>query len=124
MCAEMIVQTARICPHCRTPFDDAGLPIAAPPAGSAPQSDATGGIIPYKNAPALIAYYCGVFSIIPCFPIGFVGLVLGIIGLRKARRMPEVKGKVHAWIGILVGGFFGLFWLAMTILGFVASAMR
>ena len=32
----------------------------------APQGDATRGVIPYKNVPALIGYYCGVFAIIPC----------------------------------------------------------
>ena len=34
------------------------------------EGDSTGGIIPYKNGPALAAYYCGVFAVIPCFPIG------------------------------------------------------
>ena len=29
------------------------------------QGDATGGVIPYKNAPALVAYYLGLFSIFP-----------------------------------------------------------
>ena len=70
--------------------------------------DATGGVIPYKNAPALIAYYCGVFSIIPCFAIGIAALVLGIMGLRRAKAHPHSRGQVHAWIGILAGGFFGL----------------
>ena len=29
------------------------------------EGDATGGVIPYKNVPALVAYYLGVFSLIP-----------------------------------------------------------
>lgn len=85
-----------------------------PPATEQP--DATGGVVPYKNAPALIAYYCGVFSVIPCFPIGIAGLVLGVMGLRYANDHPTAKGKVHAWIGIVAGGLFGLLWLALTIL--------
>jgi hypothetical protein len=36
------------------------------------EGDATGGIIPYKNPSALIAYYCGLFSL---FPI--LGVFLG-----------------------------------------------
>jgi len=110
VCGEMIVASARLCWHCGERFD-------AQPAQEA--GDATGGIIPYKNVPALAAYYCGVFSIFPCFPIGIVAFVLGVMGLRKAAAEPRVMGKVHAWIGILVGGFFGLAWLAATILGMV-----
>jgi hypothetical protein len=83
--------------------------------------DATGGIIPYKNSSALIAYYCGVFSVIPCFPIGLVGLVLGIKGLRYAKENPLSKGQVHAWIGIVAGGIFGLLWLVLTGVVVVAN---
>jgi hypothetical protein len=87
-----------------------------PPPRPSPAGDATGGVIPYKNAPALIAYYAGVFSVIPFFPIGLTALALGIIGLRARKRNPAIRGAVHAWIGILVGGFFGLLWLAVTVL--------
>ena len=86
--------------------------------------DATGGIIPYKNPCALIAYYCGVFSVIPCFLVGTAGFVLGILGLRHAKQHPAARGKVHAWIGIVLGGFFGLLWLAataITLAGAIAS---
>lgn len=81
-----------------------------------PQGDATGGVIPYKNAPALLAYYAGVFSVIPFFPIGLLALTLGIIGVRARKKNPAIRGAVHAWIGIIVGGAFGLLWLAMTVL--------
>ena len=40
------------------------------------QGDATGGVIPYKNGPALAAYYLGIFSLIPCG-----GLLLAIPAL-------------------------------------------
>lgn len=92
-------------------------PPIPPPMPQAP-GDPTGGLIPYKNAPALAAYYLGVFSVIPVLGLflGLAALVLGIMGLRKASRQPEVKGKVHAWIGIIVGGFFGLGYLALTVL--------
>ncbi len=92
-------------------------PPTPPPMPQAP-GDPTGGLIPYKNAPALAAYYLGVFSVIPVLGLflGLAALVLGIMGLRKASRQPEVKGKVHAWVGIIVGGFFGLAYLALTVL--------
>lgn len=78
-------------------------PVMGIPA--APQSDATGGVIPYKNPLALTAYYLGIFGIIP-----FVGLVLaipaivlGVLGLKKQKENPIVKGVAHAWIGIVLG---------------------
>ena len=78
------------------------------------EGDATGGVIPYKNAPALIAYYTAVFSLLPCFPLGVVAVILGIKGLQRAKERPAVRGQVHAWIGIIVGGLFGLLWLIVT----------
>lgn len=95
-------------------------PQAQAPTPAVEQGDATGGIIPYKNVPALMAYYCGVFSVIPCFVIGLVGVILGVKGLRKAKENPAVRGQVHAWIGIIAGGLFGLLWLALTVLAVAA----
>lgn len=80
-------------------------PSAAPPPLSkvAPEGDATGGIIPYKNPQALIAYYLGLFSIIPVlgFFLAIPALFLGFSGLKKYRENPVIKGTVHAWIGIV-----------------------
>lgn len=92
----------------------------APPRPQQPDAVAT--IIPYKNMPALIGYYCGVFSLIPCLFIGWAGLILGIMGLKKAKEHPEAKGKVHAWIGIIAGGFFALLWTVATIASVVGMA--
>ena len=83
-----------------------GPPIlSAPPPVAASQGDATGGIIPYKNPPALVAYYLGVFSVIPV--IGFIFAVaavwLGIVGLRRRKLQPVIRGTVHAWFGIIAG---------------------
>ena len=67
-------------------------------------SDGTlGGMIPTKNPAALAAYYLGIFSTIPLLgvPLGIAAVVLGIKALRKARERPEVKGKIHAWVGII-----------------------
>jgi hypothetical protein len=87
---------------------------------AAPKSESGGGlnaIIPYKNVRALLAYYFGVFSVIPMLGIllGLLAFVLGISALYFRRKNPAAGGVVHAWIGILVGGFFGFGWLAVTI---------
>jgi len=98
---------------------------AAPPQGYAPPYPAPypGGypapapaepsiidtFIPTHNPKALTAYYLGIFSFIPLLGIflGIAAFVLGLQGLKAAKQTPEIKGKTHAWVGILVGGFFG-----------------
>ena len=87
------------------------------------QGDATGGIIPYKNVPALVGYYFGIASLIPCLgmPFGIAALVLGILGLKKRNRHPAVKGIIHAWIGIILGGISILGHSAIISLGFIAG---
>jgi hypothetical protein len=70
-------------------------------------SEATmGGLIPAGNPPALWSYYLGIFSLIPCFglPVSIAAIITGIMGLRKVKAAPEVKGKVHAIIGLCLGG--------------------
>ena len=58
-------------------------PHAHPTAAN--QGDATGGVIPYKNPKALLAYYFGIGTMLCCItplPLGLIPLVLGIMGLR------------------------------------------
>jgi len=98
-------------------------PVVGYPSSMHPTSgDNTGGLIPYKNPYALIAYYLGLFSLFP-----FLGLVLsipafvlGIMGLRARRRNPAIKGSVHAWIGIVMGGLMTLLWGGLLLL-FIVS---
>ena len=68
-------------------------------------SEAVSTIIPYKNARALLAYYLGVFSLIPCLGLlrGPAALVLGILGLRYVKTNPTAKGTGHAIAGIIMG---------------------
>ncbi len=74
------------------------------------RKDATGEVvstlIPYKNGRALAAYYCGVFSFIPCLGLllGPAALILGILGMRYAKASPSAKGAGHAIAGIIMGG--------------------
>ena len=82
------------------------------------EEDATGGVIPYKNPKALIAYYLGIFSGFPLIglPLGIAAFVLGIQGLRDRKRNPKIKGSLHAGIGIGCGGFFALLWGGLLVL--------
>lgn len=90
---------------------------------SEPAGDSTGGIIPYKNPNALVAYYLGIFSLIPGLGLflGIAAFILGLLGLRHARQHPETKGTVHAWIGIVMGGLCALAWGAVIILVIAAA---
>lgn len=82
-----------------------GPPTIAPPI-SPTGPDPFGRLIPAKNPHALFAYYCGVFSLIPCLALllGPVAVYLGILGIKAIERQPELPGKAHAWVGIVLGG--------------------
>ena len=87
------------------------------------EGDATGGVIPYKNPKALIAYYLGIGSLL-IFPLGFASVVLGFMGLADRKRNPVIKGSIHAWIGIVLGGlsiFCGGTLLAVMFIGVMAT---
>lgn len=101
------------CPHCREPFkmrepDDGGVST----------------LIPYRNAKALVAYYFGVFSLIPCLGAGLgpAALILGILGLRYANRNPTAKGTGHAIVGIVLGSLVSLAHLGILVLMLIGAA--
>lgn len=73
-------------------------------------TDATGGLIPYKNPLGLIGYYAGVFSLIPIVGLllGPAALVLGILGLRYSRLYPTARGGGHSIAGIVLGSLTSL----------------
>ena len=73
-----------------------------PQHGQDMQGDATGGLIPYKNKHALIAYYLGIFSFFIPFS-GIASICLGIKGLQARKRNPVIKGSAHAIVGIVAG---------------------
>ena len=103
--------------------------VFVPPPLGGIRSEGGGGlnaVIPYKNVRALVAYYFAVFSVIPILgmPLGFIGMALGISGLRFQRQHPRAGGKVHAWIGIVLGGLCGFGYLALIILGIVMIVVR
>ena len=94
------------------------VPAAAPPVPArtsptkpgaiehgGPTPDATGGVIPYKNPAALIAYYLGIFGLFPVLglPLAIAAFVLGCVGLSRRKKKMAYGGLVHAWVGIVLG---------------------
>jgi hypothetical protein len=88
------------------------------------EGDSTGGLIPYKNPHALIAYYLGLFSLFPCFGLllAIPAFILGIMGLQRVKKNPAIRGSVHAWIGIVMGGMMTVVWSAAIIIALLAAA--
>ena len=113
LCGAENDQRATVCVNCNEAF----------PRQQDTSGDATGGVIPYKNLPALFAYYLGLFSLFPLLglPIGIAAFVLGILGLRKRRENPAVKGSAHAWIGIGCGGIMAIIWGGAILLGIIVA---
>ena len=109
-CSQEVDLNLEHCSHCGRLF-------------SSSEGDSTGGVIPYKNPKALVAYYLGLFSILPFLGLflGIAAFVLGILGLRDRKRNPAIKGSLHAGIGIGCGGLMTLVWIA-AIVALVASA--
>jgi DNA-binding beta-propeller fold protein YncE/phage FluMu protein Com len=92
-----------------------------------PATEAVSTLIPYKNGRALLAYYLGVFSFIPCVGLilGPAALILGILGIRFVKANPTAKGTGHALAGIIMGslttlGYWGLT-AAMLVMGGLAA---
>ncbi len=107
------------------PNDPLPLPLPLPaPVGT--KTDSTGGLIPYRNPQALIAYYAGVFSVIPFFGFiaALVAVPLGIMGLRKRKENPALRGTVHAWIGIVLGGLSILAHVAIVVIPLTLALME
>ncbi|GAA5506957.1 hypothetical protein [Novipirellula caenicola] len=138
-CKQEIATNLAYCPACgaRTqpsashaspyaaPSDISSTPVHLTHAARVDEGDATGGVIPYKNPKALIAYYLGILSGLPLigFPIGIAAFVLGVQGLRARKRNPAIKGSVHAGIGIGCGAIFTVFWgLVIVLIGFALVA--
>ena len=109
-----------------SPYAPSSSPYSPVPSEPVTKGDATGGVIPYKNPKALIAYYLGIFSGLPIigFPLGIAAFILGILGLKARRENPAIKGSVHAGIGIGCGCLFTLVWggaIAAIIVGVVSE---
>jgi hypothetical protein len=90
------------------------------------QKDAVETFIPYRNPMGLIAYYLGVFSLIPCAGLflGPAGLILGIMGLKYRKKNPTAGGGGHAIAGIVLGSIASLLNLGAVIVFVIAIASK
>lgn len=89
---------------------------------SSGSDNAVNQVVPYTNPAALISYYLGVFSIIPCFALilGPAAVILSLWGFSKLRDNPGSGGKFHCYIGLLVGGLcfvVNLFFIILIMMG-------
>ena len=104
-------------------FPEFATALSAVPAATpaAAESDATGGLIPYKNKQALIGYYMAFGGLIAgCIPgvgVPYSGATIwmGVKGLKNVKANPAVKGTAHAWIAIILGSIELLAGIATTI---------
>ncbi len=78
-------------------------PPVMPPVANTSGTTVTDHLIPVKNPASLVAYYCGVFGLIPCATplLGPASLIAGIIGMRQARE--RAVGFTHSLTGIILG---------------------
>ncbi len=100
-----------------------GMTAAPPPPL---QGDVTGGVIPYKNPQALIAYYCSMLGLLPLLgiPFALAAVILGPLGRKRCRQNPVIKGEVHAWIGIVLGWIALLFQIALIAIMIAVARSR
>jgi hypothetical protein len=105
------------------PPQESRIPSYYAQPGQPPAPNPLDKLIPTKNTNALLAYYFGVFSLIPCFGLflGVAAIVLGIQGKKAIVQNPDLPGKTHAGVGIWVGGFSVLAHAAFALL--IAFAM-
>lgn len=97
-----------------------------PPAPVVAVSDPTlGGLIPARNIPSVIGYYLSVFSLVPFLGLllGPAAVVFGVVGLVRASRVPEAKGKIHSWAAIILGGLTSLAHIVFIVM-VISAAMR
>ncbi len=102
--------------------------LNAPPTTRVPVTPApqpATGLVPYRNPYALTAYYLGIFSLMPLIGLllAIPAFVLGIMGWRNYRKTPEIRGGVHAWVGIIMGGILTLVW-GVALVAMIASMMN
>jgi hypothetical protein len=83
-------------------------------------------IIPEKNPISMIAYYLGIFSLIPCLGavLSLPAIICGIIGMVNANKQPEIGGKGHAITGIVLGIVGQVVWILIWMVFNFLTAVR
>jgi hypothetical protein len=103
----------------QTPGTAAQTPgAAAQTPGTAAQTPGTAARAPagQTSGLAVASLALGVLGLISCMPpVGVVGLILGIMALRKMQRNPEITGKGFGIAGLVLGGICALLTLLLLI---------
>lgn len=62
-------------------------------------------IMPTKNGPSIISYYCGVFGLLPFIGIPFavIAIIYGHKALKIYKKQPSPGAKAHALTGLIFG---------------------
>lgn len=83
------------------------------------------GMIPANNPAALIGYYLGIFSLIPCagLVLSIPAIVCGFLGISKANAEPAAEGKGHAIAALVMGFISLLLYGGLTVLWIIATAV-
>lgn len=93
-CERQMAIDANLCSSCGMPFTIEGAEFVSQ-------------TLPGSNAPATAAFVLSLVGLVMfCLPVpGLAGVVLGIVGLKRARALgPRGHGRVPAFLGIIVGG--------------------
>ena len=87
-----------------------------------PQNDSVQTLIPTKNMPSLLAYYFGIFGLVPILglPFTFAALIFGIIGLKRFARNPTPGAKGHAITGLVLASIQLFLFIAFIALLFLS----
>lgn len=87
------------------PYSASQVDLSQPQGPGGQESDVTGGVIPYKNPHALIGYYLAYAGLLPMIgiPFAIAAICLGIMGLKKRRANPVIRGSAHAVFAIIAG---------------------
>lgn len=81
-----------------------------------------GDFTPWRNRPAVYSYVVSLYGLVPLLGLvlGPVAVLLGILGWRRYRKQPDVRGSNFAGAGIvlgLIGLTFNLAGIAMIAHG-------
>jgi hypothetical protein len=81
--------------------------------------------IPTKNKSALLAYYFGIFGIIPIIglPFAIAAIVLGYKGMALYKSNPTPGAKGHAMTGLVLGWVSIALWLLFIIVIFIPALL-
>ncbi|HUU82040.1 MAG TPA: DUF4190 domain-containing protein [Phycisphaerae bacterium] len=97
------------CPLCQQVIrvPGAGRPPGTPPTEPVLYADIDQR--PLRRGLAVAALVCGIAGLVPlCFPVNLIGLILGVVAVRRAARQPLLYGGKGMAIGGICTGVIGL----------------